>query len=82
MRNAEAIRGDVMEELAWEPSLDAAAIGVAVLLRLAEATDHSVIALTTHGRGGFRRAVLGSVADKVVRASTRPVLLVRPVSRP
>ena len=48
------------------------------LLRLAAATPDSVIAMTTHGRGGLRRAILGSVADKVVRGTNRPVLLLRP----
>lgn len=37
-----------------------------------------VIAMGTHGRGGLRRTVLGSVADKVLRASRTPVLLQRP----
>lgn len=49
------------------------------LLRLAEATTPAaVIAMATHGRGGLRRAVLGSVTDKIVRAGPRPVLIVRP----
>jgi nucleotide-binding universal stress UspA family protein len=37
-----------------------------------------LIALATHGRSGLQRAVLGSVADEVVRESHLPVLLVRP----
>lgn len=37
-----------------------------------------LIALATHGRGGLRRVFLGSVADKVVRSGSTPVLLVRP----
>jgi nucleotide-binding universal stress UspA family protein len=37
-----------------------------------------IIAMATHGRGGLRRLVLGSVSDKVVRAAVGPVLLVRP----
>jgi nucleotide-binding universal stress UspA family protein len=36
-----------------------------------------LIVMTTHGRGGFERLWLGSVADGVVRAGTVPVLLVR-----
>lgn len=36
-----------------------------------------LVAMSTHGRSGLRRAVLGSVADKVVRAGV-PVLLIRP----
>jgi nucleotide-binding universal stress UspA family protein len=37
-----------------------------------------LIVMTTHGRTGLRRAVMGSVADRVVRDAGRPVLLVRP----
>jgi nucleotide-binding universal stress UspA family protein len=42
-----------------------------------EAPD-SLIVMATHGRSGLRKWVLGSVADKVVRSSGRPVLLIRP----
>jgi nucleotide-binding universal stress UspA family protein len=37
-----------------------------------------MIALATHGRGGLRRLVLGSVADKLVRGGHLPVLVIRP----
>ena len=33
--------------------------------------------MTTHGRSGLERAVLGSVADEVLRSAPCPVLLVR-----
>lgn len=36
-----------------------------------------LVAMTTHGRGGLDRLLLGSVADEVVRHATVPVLLVR-----
>jgi len=36
-----------------------------------------LIVLSSHGRGGVERVVLGSVADKVLRTSTLPVLVVR-----
>jgi len=42
----------------------------------AEESDVDVIAMTTHGRGGIERLVFGSVADAVLRGSTRPVFLV------
>jgi nucleotide-binding universal stress UspA family protein len=35
-----------------------------------------LVCMTTHGRGGLRWAVLGSVAEEVVRKSRHPVLLV------
>ncbi|MCU0704195.1 MAG: universal stress protein [Fimbriiglobus sp.] len=50
------------------------------ILADAEASGVDLIALTTHGRGGIERLLLGSVADKVVRGTTRPVLLCRPPS--
>ena len=41
------------------------------------AADHGVdlIALATHGEGGMRRLILGSVADKLIRAGQFPVLV-------
>jgi nucleotide-binding universal stress UspA family protein len=33
--------------------------------------------MSTHGRGGISRWVLGSVASKVLRGTTKPILLVR-----
>jgi nucleotide-binding universal stress UspA family protein len=41
-----------------------------------EAID--LVVMTTHARGGVSRALLGSVADGLVRHSLAPVLLVRP----
>ncbi|NNM33061.1 MAG: universal stress protein, partial [Gemmatimonadetes bacterium] len=40
--------------------------------------DSDLIALATHGAGGIKRMVLGSVADKVVRSSPLPILVVKP----
>jgi nucleotide-binding universal stress UspA family protein len=37
----------------------------------------TMIAMSTHGRSGIARWILGSVAEKVVRASKVPVLLMR-----
>lgn len=48
---------------------------------LLEALVHDrfdLVALTTHGRSGLRRLLLGSVADKVIRGATTPVLVLRP----
>ncbi len=46
-----------------------------------EATEEECpdfVCMSTHGRGGVTRAVLGSVADKVVRGLKVPLLLIRP----
>jgi nucleotide-binding universal stress UspA family protein len=46
-----------------------------VLLATDERAD--LVLMGTHGRGGLDRALLGSVADRVVRLSPCPVLTVR-----
>jgi nucleotide-binding universal stress UspA family protein len=48
---------------------------------LDDASAHGVdlIALATHGRGGLKRVLIGSVADKVLRGAIAPVLVYRPV---
>ncbi len=37
-----------------------------------------MVALTTHGAAGVRRLLIGSVAEKVIRAATKPVLVLHP----
>ena len=48
-----------------------------VILAEADAGDANLIAMSTHGRSGLMRWVLGSVATKVLHAASRPLLLVR-----
>ncbi len=40
-----------------------------------------LIAMATHGRSGISRWVWGSIADKLLRSSPVPVLIVRPPGR-
>lgn len=47
------------------------------ILRVAEEKDVDLIVMATHGRSGVQRLVLGSVTEKVIRATSRPVLAVR-----
>lgn len=47
------------------------------VVRVAEDGGYDLIAMGTHGRSGFRRFVMGSVAERVVRESRCPVLTVR-----
>ena len=47
------------------------------IIDLATETPDRLVAMTTHGRSGVGRWVLGSVADRVVRNSGDPVLVVR-----
>jgi nucleotide-binding universal stress UspA family protein len=50
------------------------------ILDVAKEEHAFAIALATHGRTGVRRAVIGSVADKVIRGATVPVLVCPPAS--
>ena len=49
----------------------------ASIIDAASETPDRLVAMTTHGRSGVGRWVMGSVADRVVRNSGSPVLLVR-----
>ena len=48
------------------------------ILSLAENEDADLIVMGTHGRKGIDRILFGSVAEKVVKNSSRPVLTIRP----
>jgi nucleotide-binding universal stress UspA family protein len=48
-----------------------------VILEQAASSEADLIAMMTHGRSGFKRLALGSVAEEVVRHAHCPVLLVR-----
>jgi nucleotide-binding universal stress UspA family protein len=48
------------------------------ILDVAEETHADVIAMSTHGRTGVQRWLMGSVAEKVVHNSHIPVMLVHP----
>jgi nucleotide-binding universal stress UspA family protein len=48
------------------------------ILAWAREKGADLIAMSTHGRGGLRRVVAGSVAEAVLRAAEVPVLAVRP----
>jgi nucleotide-binding universal stress UspA family protein len=48
------------------------------IMELAQAQQASLIVMMSHGRGAFKRAIMGSVADEILRGSHLPVLIVRP----
>ncbi|MCC6740805.1 MAG: universal stress protein [Planctomycetia bacterium] len=62
------------------------AVGAKTLLReglpadviVREARSRDLVVMTTHGRSGLSRFVLGSVTERVIRLSPVPVLVVRP----
>ena len=47
------------------------------ILRIAEDEDVSLIVLGSHGKSNIREMLLGSVSEKVVRGSKRPVLVIK-----
>lgn len=74
-RSAQALResGAIVEtrvEVRYQPAQG--------ILDVAEEWHADLIAVATHGRGGVKRVLLGSVSDKVMRAATVPVLVHRP----
>jgi nucleotide-binding universal stress UspA family protein len=75
------------------PRIRAADLGVRVRVNLsdhaaraildeAQARSIDLIAIATHSRRGLARTFLGSVADKVLRGSDVPVLILRPADPP
>lgn len=66
---------DVQTELAAFPAVQG-------LLDAIAAKRPRLVVITTHGRSGLRRAVLGSVAEKLIRASHASVYVVRAAEVP
>lgn len=52
--------------------------GADPLLRFAEENDIELIVMTSHGHTGFDRWLFGSVAEKMVRHASCPVLTIGP----
>jgi len=46
----------------------------------AAALEGSIIVMATHGAGGLKRWVIGSVTDKAIRSAHRPVLVIPPTA--
>lgn len=49
-----------------------------IILKVAEELHVDMIAMSTHGRSGIERWLMGSVADRVVHYSHIPVMLIHP----
>ena len=62
-------------EVSWEVRDGAASIAI---LEAARDFDADLIAMASHGRTGFRRFLMGSVAEQVLREAHVPVLIVGP----
>jgi nucleotide-binding universal stress UspA family protein len=52
-----------------------------IIIESAALEKDALIAMATHGRSGLDRWLLGSVAEKVLRGASNPVLLVRATNR-
>ena len=48
------------------------------ILDYARASAIDLIVMSTHGRGGLGRLLVGSVTDRIIRTGERPVLVVPP----
>ena len=75
--HVDALRAMRLDAEAWPIAHDDAAEGI-----MAASMDRGcdLICMATHGRGGLGRAVLGSVADRVLTECAEPLALVRPTS--
>ena len=51
------------------------------IAKFAELNDFDYVVLGTHGRSGVSRALLGSVAEKIVRNANCPVITVKPSNK-
>jgi nucleotide-binding universal stress UspA family protein len=52
----------------------------AAVLDVVRSQNIDLVVIATHGRSGFKRLLLGSVADKIVRGTLTPVLVYRPIT--
>lgn len=73
-KHAESLRQQGVKKVTFRVELD---YPPDAILEAVERTDSDLVVMTTHGRTGLRRWVLGSVAEKILRENTRPTLLVR-----
>ncbi len=48
-----------------------------VIVRIAKDDSYDLIVMSTHGRTGVKRVMLGSIAERVLRLSECPVLTIR-----
>lgn len=52
------------------------------IIKLAKDVEADLIAMTTHGRSGFVRFALGSIAERVIQRAETPLLLLRETTNP
>ena len=79
---AQAYLSGIASRLAKE-GLNAKAVvlegsAVEAILGFAHEQDVDVLVMSTHGRTGFSKVLMGSVAEQVMLTTKRPVMLVKP----
>lgn len=80
--DANAYLGRLSQKLRQErfPSVEVRLLhgdAAAAIVDLSQGVPDSLVAMTSHGRSGVGRWLLGSVADRIVRHATGPVLVIR-----
>jgi universal stress protein E len=73
------LSGLPLEKVDWEKSTEEGQAATAIAHQ-AELMQADMIVIGTHGRSGLPHMLLGSVAEKVVRTASCPVLTIRPES--
>ncbi len=80
-RSLEAEAARVAREAAGVPVttslVEAGASAADAIVRAAEEGKGDLVVMGTHGRTGLRRAILGSVAERVIRTAEVPVVVVK-----
>jgi nucleotide-binding universal stress UspA family protein len=79
-----AMTNFVSEHFSGVPVTAKVVVGYAAeeILALADEEQADIIVMGTHGRKGLDRILFGSVAEKVVKNSSLPVLTIRPADAP
>lgn len=75
----EKIQRDMKEEGITARSVALDGDVAAEIIAYAEQEGFDLVTMATHGRSGIDRFVMGSIAEKVVRGTIKPVLLIRAI---
>lgn len=73
----EHLEGQVLYEVVTRSGIPGS-----VILDVEKELGADLVVMATHGRSGIGHLLLGSVAEKVVRESLKPVLVVSPPAKP
>ncbi len=74
-------RSAILREISWEADIRVGS-DVDGICAVASAADVDLVVLSTHGQSGLAHALIGSVAEHVVRYATCPLIVVPCKSRP